>query len=73
MSAEQNIALHDVAPRCPGSYQNQHGEFGLVINAQCVGCRRRTGGYVTGNWYLTEVPEFAELGDVCPLRVGRAQ
>jgi len=53
--------------RCVGRYENQHTEFGRVINPQCIGCQRRIAGYPAGRWYLREVPVF---DDVCPQRLG---
>ncbi len=58
-----------IISKCPGRYDNQHGEFGCVINPQCAGCQRRTVGYVTGHWYLSEVPVF---DGVCPQRLEMA-
>lgn len=57
---------NDVA-RCPGRYENLHGEFGSVAHPQCIGCKRRIAGYPPGNWYLPKVPVFHDL---CPKRIG---
>ncbi len=55
--------------RCPGRYDGQHGEFGPVTHQQCLGCQRRSTGWVAGHWYLRAVPEFET---VCPHRLERA-
>lgn len=54
--------------RCVGRYENQHTEFVRVINPQCVGCTRRSGG-VAGHSYLHPVPVFE---GACPQRLGDA-
>ena len=51
--------------RCVGRYENQHTEFGRVINPQCVGCTRRS-GWVAGHSYLHPVPVFE---GACPQRL----
>lgn len=51
--------------RCPGKYEQQHSEFGKVINRECIGCLRRT---ATGE--PIKVPEF-EVG--CPKRIGEQE
>ena len=52
--------------RCVGRYENAHGEFGRVINLQCVGCQRRS-TWVAGHSYLHPVPTF---DGACPQRLG---
>ena len=54
--------------RCVGRYENQHTEFGRVINPQCVGCTRRS-GWVAGHSYLYPVPVFEAT---CPQRLDDA-
>ncbi len=51
--------------RCPGKYEQQHSEFGQVVNRECIGCQRRTqpGAPVP-------VPEFAIS---CPKKVSETE
>ena len=59
------MTLLNDKPRCTGRYDNQHGEFGSVINQECIGCQRRINGYPAGHWYM-QVPEFE--GE-CPSKI----
>lgn len=36
--------MTEITSRCAGSYTNVHGEFGRVINQECIGCQRRAPG-----------------------------
>ncbi len=43
--------------RCTGKFVGQHGEFGVTLHPQCVGCMRRTKGDPEYQWYMA-APEF---------------
>ena len=51
--------------RCPGKYDNAHGEFGSVINRECIGCQRRV-----AQGEPIKVPEF-EVG--CPKKMSETE
>lgn len=51
--------------RCPGAYANVHGEFGKVINRECIGCQRRT-----AQGKPIKVPEFSIN---CPKKVSETE
>ena len=53
----------DIA-HCPGRFES--AEHGPVTHKQCLGCQRRSMGWVAGYWYLKEVPVF--INDECPMR-----
>lgn len=55
---------YDIA-RCLGDYLNQHGEFGQIINQECVGCLRRTPGN-PGRQVYQAVPVFT---GTCPDKI----
>ena len=51
--------------RCNGKYDNAHGEFGKVINRECIGCQRRV---AQGD--PIKVPEFSIS---CPKKVSETE